>query len=157
MYGVVLAFKKYSAMKGILGSPWVDPWYKWFMKYYQSPYFARTITNTFILSFSSLLFGFPLPILLALLLNEVRNRFFQKFVQKPVLPDYSFPAAGVNRLDRFSSAPDQDLGSVPAQQLPPVPVKQRQVLNAERLHTLHFRLNSVLCLCDHRFVNSRVI
>ena len=81
MYGVVLAFKKYSAMKGILGSPWVDPWYKWFMKYYQSPYFARTITNTFILSFSSLIFGFPLPILLALLLNEVRNKGFQKFVQ----------------------------------------------------------------------------
>ena len=81
MPGIILAFKKYSAMKGIWGSSWANPWYKWFAKYYTSPYFSRTITNTFILSFSSLLFGFPLPILLALLLNEVRNKVFQKFVQ----------------------------------------------------------------------------
>lgn len=81
MYGVTLAFKKFSVMKGILGSPWVDPWYRWFEKYYTSPYFTRTITNTFTLSFFSLLFGFPLPILLALLLNEVSNKRYQKLVQ----------------------------------------------------------------------------
>ena len=81
MPGVVLAFKKYSAMKGVYGSPFANPWYKWFLKYYQSPYFSRTIGNTFYLSFLSLLLGFPLPILLALLLNEVRNRAFQKTVQ----------------------------------------------------------------------------
>ena len=78
MPGVVLAFKKYSAMKGVYGSPFANPWYKWFLKYYQSPYFSRTIGNTFYLSFLSLLLGFPLPILLALLLNEVRNRAFQE-------------------------------------------------------------------------------
>ncbi len=81
MPGVILAFKKYSAMKGVYGSPFANPWYKWFLKYYQSPYFSRTIGNTFYLSFLSLLLGFPLPILLALLLNEVRNRAFQKTVQ----------------------------------------------------------------------------
>lgn len=81
MYGVTLAFKKYSARLGIMGSSWVDPWYKWFLKYYNSPYFARTITNTFVISAYSLLLGFPLPIMLALGLNEVSNRFFQKFVQ----------------------------------------------------------------------------
>ena len=81
MPGVILGFKKYKALLGIYGSPWANPWYKWFEKYYASPYFARTIGNTFILSFMSLLLGFPLPILLALLLNEVRNKHFQKFVQ----------------------------------------------------------------------------
>lgn len=81
MYGVTLAFKKYSVSKGIVGSPWIDPWYKWFLKYYNSPYFLRTISNTFIISGLSLLFSFPLPILLALMLNEMSNRFFQKFVQ----------------------------------------------------------------------------
>jgi len=81
MPGVILAFKKYSALKGIYGSAWANPWYKWFMKFYQSPYFGRTIGNTFILSFTSLLLGFPLPILLALLLNEIRNKHYQKFVQ----------------------------------------------------------------------------
>lgn len=110
MYGVVLAFKKYSAMKGILGSPWVDPWYKWFMKYYQSPYFARTITNTFILSFSSLLFGFPLPILLALLLNEVRNKFFQKFVQNVTyIPHFLSTVVLVGMLTCFTN---RDFGIV---------------------------------------------
>ena len=60
MPGVILGFKKYSALKGVYGSPWANPWYKWFLKYYNSPYFARTITNTFILSFSSLLLGLKL-------------------------------------------------------------------------------------------------
>ena len=81
MPGVILGFKKYKALLGIYGSPRANPWYKWFEKYYASPYFARTIGNTFILSFMSLLQGFPLPILLALLLNELRNKHFQKFVQ----------------------------------------------------------------------------
>ena len=53
MYGIVLSFKKFSVMKGIIGSPWVNPWYKWFMKFFNSPYFVRTISNTFILSFFS--------------------------------------------------------------------------------------------------------
>ncbi len=81
MYGIVLSFKKYSVTKGIMGSPWANPWYKWFLKYYNSPYFMRTITNTFVLSFFSLICGFPLPVLLALLLNEVSNKKYQKFVQ----------------------------------------------------------------------------
>ncbi|MGI6172584.1 MAG: ABC transporter permease [Christensenellales bacterium] len=81
MYGVTLAFKKYSASKGITGSAWVEPWYRWFLRYYSSPYFARTISNTFILAASSLVFGFPLPIMLALMLNEISNKRYQKFVQ----------------------------------------------------------------------------
>ncbi len=110
MPGVILAFKKYSALKGIYGSGWANPWYKWFLKYYNSPYFARTIGNTFILSFTSLILGFPLPILLALLLNEVRNRFFQKFVQNiTYIPHFLSTVVLVGMLTCFTN---RDFGIV---------------------------------------------
>ncbi|NLB38680.1 MAG: sugar ABC transporter permease [Clostridiales bacterium] len=81
MYGVLLAFKDYKVRRGILGSPWAEPLMKHFVRFFTSPYCERVITNTVVLSLQSLLWGFPVPILLALCVNEVRNSTYQKFVQ----------------------------------------------------------------------------
>lgn len=79
MYGVIIAFKDFSPRLGILGSKWVG--LKHFKSFFQSIYFIRTFKNTALLSLYSLLWGFPIPIILALLINEVRIRWFKKTVQ----------------------------------------------------------------------------
>jgi len=79
MYGVVLAFKDYSIGKGIWASPWVGM--KHFINFWQSPYFFRILRNTLTISLYSILFGFPMPIILALLLNEVKCSAFKRTVQ----------------------------------------------------------------------------
>ena len=60
---------------------WANPWYKWFANFVTDPYFPRVIKNTFLLSGLTIVFSFPAPILLALLINEVRHRTFKKTVQ----------------------------------------------------------------------------
>lgn len=79
MYGVVLAFKDFKITEGIMGSPWVG--LKYFKKAFEDPYFVQTIKNTLVISFGKLLFGFPLPILFAILLNELKGNKFRKIVQ----------------------------------------------------------------------------
>ena len=79
MYGLVIAFKNYKPTRGIAGSKWVG--LLWFETFFKDPYCFRLIRNTFLLSFLSILFGFPAPILLALLLNEVHNNKFKRTVQ----------------------------------------------------------------------------
>jgi putative aldouronate transport system permease protein len=79
MYGVTIAFKNYSPRLGILGSTWVG--LKHFKSFFSSIYFARTVQNTVLLSFYSLLWGFPASIILALLLNEIRREKFKRIVQ----------------------------------------------------------------------------
>lgn len=79
MYGVIIAFKDFSPRLGILGSRWVG--LKHFKNFFQSIYFIRTFKNTALLSLYSLLWGFPIPIILALLINEVRIKWFKKTVQ----------------------------------------------------------------------------
>ena len=79
IYGVTIAFKDFYAAKGILASPWVG--FKHFRIFFQNPYAWRIIRNTLLLGFYSILFGFPAPIILALLVNEVRNGFFRKSFQ----------------------------------------------------------------------------
>lgn len=79
MYGALIAFKDYSPAKGIIGSDWVG--FANFQDFFTSYYFWRILKNTLIISFYTLLFGFPAPILLALILNEVRGRFFKSFAQ----------------------------------------------------------------------------
>ncbi len=81
LYGLLLAFKDYKVLRGILGSPWAKPWYEHFERFFTSPYFERVITNTIVISIQSLLFGFPIPIFLALCINEVRNQKYRKIVQ----------------------------------------------------------------------------
>lgn len=84
IYGVQIAFKDFRASLGIAGSPWADPLGKWFIKFFQSYNFSRLVSNTFLLSVQTLIFSFPLPIILALMLNQVPNRRFQRTVQTVV-------------------------------------------------------------------------
>lgn len=79
MYGILMAFEKYMPAKGILGSKWVG--FQHFVTFFRSPYFGRLLGNTFMLGIVSLLFSFPAPILLALLLNEVRSPKFKRVTQ----------------------------------------------------------------------------
>lgn len=79
MYGILMAFQDYSPSKGIMGSPWVG--LKHFKSFFQSFYFTRLIRNTVTISLSTIVFGFPAPILLALLINEIRKSSFKRCVQ----------------------------------------------------------------------------
>ncbi len=79
MYGAQIAFKKYSPALGIDASPWVG--FDNFTRFFNSPKFEPVIVNTLVLSFYALIAGFPIPIFLALSLNQVRQRFFRGAVQ----------------------------------------------------------------------------
>jgi putative aldouronate transport system permease protein len=87
MYGLQIAFKDYSVFRGIANSPWVG--FEHFETLFNNDQFIRAIRNTVVISFWSLLIGFPVPILLALLFNEVLNQKFKKTTQTIVyLPHF---------------------------------------------------------------------
>jgi putative aldouronate transport system permease protein len=82
MYGVLIAFKDFVATKGIMGSPWVG--FKHFERFFDSYQFWSLIKNTLGLSITQLVVGFPLPIFLALMLNQIRSEKSKRFVQTVV-------------------------------------------------------------------------
>lgn len=79
MYGVVLAFKDYKIKKGILGSPWVG--WENFAKFFSAYNFEEILSNTIGISIYSLLVGFPIPIIFALMLNYLRGKRLKKTIQ----------------------------------------------------------------------------
>lgn len=79
MYGAVIAFQNYNPADGILGSQWVG--LANFQEFFQSRIFVRVLTNTLRISITSLIFGFPAPIILALLINELRSKPFARVTQ----------------------------------------------------------------------------
>ena len=79
MYGIQVAFKDYRVSRGINGSEWVG--LKHFIRFLTSPNFWMIMKNTLRLSFKELIWGFPLPVIFALLLNELRNEKIKKVVQ----------------------------------------------------------------------------
>jgi putative aldouronate transport system permease protein len=79
MYGAVIAFKDFAPGRGIWGSPWAG--FEHFESFFRSIYFFRVLRNTVVLSVQNLVLGFPAPILLALLLNEIRNHAYKRTVQ----------------------------------------------------------------------------
>ena len=79
MYGAIIAFQDYTPGQGITGSPWVG--LKHFVDFFTSEDFKRLMQNTLRISAASLVFGFPAPIILALLINEVKNKSFKKVTQ----------------------------------------------------------------------------
>ncbi|WP_152396139.1 ABC transporter permease [Paenibacillus guangzhouensis] len=79
MYGVLMAFQDYSIFKGFGASPWVG--LKHFEMFFNSPEFFNVMRNTLIISLLKLCIGFPAPIILALMLNEVRHMLFKRVVQ----------------------------------------------------------------------------
>jgi len=87
MYGLQIAFKDYSIFRGIEASPWVG--FEHFNDLFSNSQFLRAIKNTFLISFYSLIFGFPVPILLALMFNEIINAMFKRSAQTIVyLPHF---------------------------------------------------------------------
>ena len=83
-----IAFKDYSVMDGLWGSEWVG--FKYFNMFLQDPYFWKLIRNTILLNLCMLVFYFPFPIILALMINEVRVKQFRKFVQTVSYLPYFF-------------------------------------------------------------------
>lgn len=79
MYGALIAFQDFSPGRGFGGSEWVG--LKWFIEFFRSPFFGKLLKNTVILSLDTVLWGFPFPIIFALMLNEMRNGLFKKFIQ----------------------------------------------------------------------------
>lgn len=79
MYGLQIAFKDFSLGDGIWNSRWVG--FEHFVEFFNSYYFWRLIRNTLLLNVYELVFGFPAPIILALLLNELRRQYFKRIVQ----------------------------------------------------------------------------
>ena len=79
MYGLQIAFKDYRVKLGIWGSEWVG--LKHIMRFLSSPAFPQLMRNTLLISLYSLVFGFPVPILVALMMNELHNQKYKRFVQ----------------------------------------------------------------------------
>jgi putative aldouronate transport system permease protein len=79
LYGIVMAFDDFSPRKGVIGSAFVG--FRWFNEFFRSPYAFRVIRNTVMINVWNLIWGFPLPIILALMLNDLRNQAFKRTVQ----------------------------------------------------------------------------
>lgn len=86
MYGIQLAFRKYDFSKGLTGGDWVG--FKYFIQYFTSPMFVPTLRNTFIISFFTLVCGFPAPIFLALVINSLRQKKLKRVIQTAVYMPY---------------------------------------------------------------------
>ncbi len=79
MYGAIIAFKDFSPARGIMGSKWVG--FEHFVDFFESIYFGRVLKNTLSINIMNLLFGFPAPIILALLINEISRKWFARTIQ----------------------------------------------------------------------------
>lgn len=88
MYGVQIAFKDYKINLGIGGSEWVGT--KYFQRLFKSSMFSRVFRNTLLLNIYSVIFGFPAPIILALMLNELRSQRYKRVMQSVVYIPHFF-------------------------------------------------------------------
>jgi len=79
MWGIVIAFQNYSPFLGVSGSEWIG--FKNFTDFFQNPDFVRLFVNTLVLSLLSIVFYFPAPILISLMLNEIRRELYKKVIQ----------------------------------------------------------------------------
>ncbi len=79
MYGIQIAFRDYKASRGFMGSEWVG--FEWFTRFFSATTFGRMMNHTLLLSFFSLLWSFPIPIILALMLNQMRFQRFKRVTQ----------------------------------------------------------------------------
>lgn len=102
MYGVIMAFQDYNIVDGISGSQFIG--FDNFIRFFESHYFWRLLKNTLLLSINNIIWGFPAPIILALLLNEVKNRHFKKAVQTVTyLPHFISAVVVCGMLHQFLS------------------------------------------------------
>ena len=104
MYGLIIAFQDYRANLGISGSRWVG--FRNFQTFFNDPYFFRLLRNTLTISLLTIIFGFPMPIILAILLNEVKNTVFKRTVQTVTYMPYFISMVVVCSLIRTYTASD---------------------------------------------------
>ena len=105
MYGVIIAFKDYSPAFGILGSPWVG--LKHFERFFASYFFLEIIVNTLRLSLYSLFVSVPLPIILALLFNELNRKWFKSTAQTiSYIPNFISVVVVIGMVQFFFSSQD---------------------------------------------------
>lgn len=114
LYGIQIAFKDYKAVNGIAGSAWVG--LKHFQTFFNAYYFQRLLANTLLLNVYNLLWSFPIPLIMAILLNQVRNNKMKHFIQTSIYVPYFistvvlagmlyiflFPTSGIVNLIRTS-------------------------------------------------------
>lgn len=87
IYGLIIAFKDFNIFQGFLNSPWVG--LEQFRKVFSNPEFYQVLTNNLIISFYKIIFLFPLPIILAILINEIKNVVFKRTIQTVIyLPHF---------------------------------------------------------------------
>ncbi|CAI6086792.1 putative multiple-sugar transport system permease YteP [Cohnella sp. JJ-181] len=102
MFGIAISFMDYNLFRGITGSPWVG--LKYYRMFLENPDARIIVKNTVLLGFYKLLFGFPAPVILALMLNEVRNMLFKRFVQTvSYLPYFLSIVVVASMIDMFLS------------------------------------------------------
>lgn len=107
MANAVLAFKDYNVVKGIWGSPWVG--FKYFAMFFQNPVFSSLLKNTLFISLYALAVGFPIPIILALALNEVKNKTFKRIVQMVTYAPYFISTVVMVSIIMLFLAPHQGI------------------------------------------------
>lgn len=105
MYGVLMAFKNFKGGTTIWDAPWMG--FKWFAQFFNSYYFSRLLINTLTISLYNLIFGFPIPIIFALALNEMRLKRFKRVVQTvSYLPHFISVVVVVGMLQAMLSTTD---------------------------------------------------
>jgi putative aldouronate transport system permease protein len=112
MYGIVIAFQQYSPGKGVFGSDFIG--FRNFTDFFSSFYFWRILSNTLMISIYDLVFSFPAPIILALLLNEVRQMKFKRLVQTVTYMPYFISLVVVAGILRDFSLPTGALSNIVA-------------------------------------------
>jgi len=102
MYGIQIAFRDYKAVFGITGSQWIG--LKNFTDFFKSYYFGRLLANTFLLNIYGLLWGFPIPIIMAILINQIERPLFKRFIQTTIyVPHFISTVVMVGMLYLFLS------------------------------------------------------
>ena len=101
MYGIQIAFRDYTIIEGITGSEWVG--FDWFQRFFESRMFSNILGNTLILSLYSLVAGFPMPIILALMLNYTANKFKRVIQTASYLPHFISTVVMVGMVVAFLS------------------------------------------------------
>lgn len=104
MFGATIAFRDFSPARGIWGSPWVG--LTNFIEFFQSAYFWRLLRNGVLLNVYDIIFGFPAPIILALLINELKNKFYKRVTQTVVFMPHFISLVVVAGLIREFTAID---------------------------------------------------
>lgn len=104
MYGIQIAFRDYMPSQGFLNSQFVG--LKHFLRFFDSYYFSRVLLNTLSINFYSLLIGFPIPVLFALLLNELRSHRYKQLVQNVTYMPHFLSAVVIVSILQMLLSPD---------------------------------------------------